>query len=92
MVGDSAFSHKIDYVTIFKETLNLKGHPNCIRGSKFTSIFLNGWILPIGGASAVKALRLQLAQQACLNRPGLAEAVMICENIFIKPSFPNLKS
>ena len=30
--------------------------------SKVTAILLNGWILPIGGASAVKSLRLQ---QAC---------------------------
>ena len=29
------------------------------------AILLNGWILPIGGASAVKGLCLQPAQQAC---------------------------
>ena len=46
MVEDGAFSHKIDYVTIFKEILNLEGHPNCIAGSKVTGILLNGWILP----------------------------------------------
>ena len=39
----------IDYVTFFKEILNLEGHPNRITGSKFTAIFLNGWILPVGG-------------------------------------------
>ena len=39
------------YVTIFKEILNLEGHPNRIAGSKVTVILLNGWILPIGGAS-----------------------------------------
>ena len=55
----------LEYVTIFKEILNLKGHPNHITGSKVTSILLNGWILPIGGVSAVKGLRLQPAQQAC---------------------------
>ena len=65
MVGDVAFSHKIDYVKIFKEILNLEGHPNCITGSKVTVILLNGWILPIGGALAIKGLRLQPAQQAC---------------------------
>ena len=32
--------------------LNPKGHPNIITGSKVTSILLNGWILPIGGASS----------------------------------------
>ena len=31
MVEDGAFSHKIGYVTIFKEILNLKGHPNRSR-------------------------------------------------------------
>ena len=65
MVEDCAFSHKIDYVTIFKEILNLEGHPNRITGLKVTAILLNGWILPIGGASAVKGLRLQPAHQAC---------------------------
>ena len=32
---------------------------------KVAPIFLNRLILPIGGASAVKGLRLQPAQQAC---------------------------
>ena len=40
-------------------------HPNCITGSKATAILLNGWILPIGGVSAMKGLRLQPAQQVC---------------------------
>ena len=57
MIGDGAFSHKIDYVTIFKEILNPEGHPNCITGSRVTAIFLNGWILPISGASAVEGLQ-----------------------------------
>ena len=49
---------KIDYVTIFLEILNLEGHPNYITGSLLvTAIFLNGWILPAGGASAVEGLR-----------------------------------
>ena len=53
MVEDSAFSYKIAYVSHFKKILNLKGHPNCITGSKVTAILLNGWILPIDGASVV---------------------------------------
>ena len=52
MVTDSAFSHKIDYVTIFQDILYLEGHPNRITSSKVTAILLNGWILPIGGASS----------------------------------------
>ena len=61
MVEDGAFSHKIGYVTICKEILNLEGHRNRITGSKITAILLNEWILSIGEASAVKGLRLQLA-------------------------------
>ena len=57
-------------VTIFLEILNPEGHPNRIIGSKVTAYLLNGWILPICGASAGKGLRLQPAQQACLERLG----------------------
>ena len=59
MVEDGTFRHKIDYFKI----LNLEGHPNCITGSTVTAILLNGWILPIGGASAVEGL-----QSTCLPR------------------------
>ena len=52
MVGDCAFSHKKDYVTI----LNLERHLTLITGSRVTVILLNGWSLPIGGASAVEDL------------------------------------
>ena len=55
MVDDGAFSHKIDQVTM--EILNLRGHPNRKPGSRITAILLNGWILPVGGASAVDGLR-----------------------------------
>ena len=63
MVGDGASSHTIDYVSKFKEILNLEGHQNGIKplmieftklystGSRVTAILLNGWIFPIGGAS-----------------------------------------
>ena len=53
---DSAFSHKIYYIKKFEEIQNLEGHPNCITSSRVTAILLNGWILPIGGASAVEGL------------------------------------
>ena len=33
-----------EYVTIFKEILNLEGHLNRVTGSKVTAILLNGWI------------------------------------------------
>ena len=42
MVEDGAFSHKIDYVTILKEILNLEVHPNCITSSRVTAVLLNG--------------------------------------------------
>ena len=44
IVEDGAFSHKVYYVTIFWEILNLEGHPNRITGSKVTAILVNGWI------------------------------------------------
>ena len=51
-MADGAFSHKIDYILILMKILNPEGHPNRITGSKVTAILLNGWILPIGGASS----------------------------------------
>ena len=56
MVEDGAFSHKIDCITIILEILNLEGHQNNTTGSRVAAILLNGWILPIGGASAVEGL------------------------------------
>ena len=48
MVEYGAFSHKVNYVTIISEILNLEGHPNRTAGSKVMAILLNVWILPIG--------------------------------------------
>ena len=62
MVEDCALIHKIDFFG--GEILNFEGHINCINGSKVTAILLNGLILPFGGASVVKGLRLQPAQQS----------------------------
>ena len=62
MVGNGALSHKIDYITIFEEILNLEGHQNRTTGSKVTAILLNAWIFPIGqsgGASRWKAFYQQ---------------------------------
>ena len=43
---------------VIKKTMlvNLEGHQNRITGSRVTAILLNGWILPIGGASAVEGV------------------------------------
>ena len=64
MLEDGAFSHKIDYVTIL-EIQSSEEHLDRITGSQVKEILLNGRILPIGGASAVKGLCLQPLQQAC---------------------------
>ena len=60
MVEHGAFSHKIDYVTIFMEILN----QNYITRLKVTAIWLNGWILHIGGV-ALGRVCAQPAKQAC---------------------------
>ena len=57
MVENGAFSHKYDYVTIFKETIHLEGHPTRITDSRVTAILLNGWIKPSFGVLAVEGLR-----------------------------------
>ena len=44
-------------VIISEEILNLEGHPNRFTGLRVTVIFPNGWISPVGGASAVEGLR-----------------------------------
>ena len=52
MVEDGDFHHKIDFVTFFKEILNLKGYLNCSLGSKGMAILVNGKILPRGGVES----------------------------------------
>ena len=46
MFENSDSSHNIDYAAIFKDIINLEGHPNRIAGSRVTAIFMNVWILP----------------------------------------------
>ena len=53
-VRDSSSSYKIDYVIVIKTFLNPENHQNRMSGSKVTAILLKGWILPMGGASAVR--------------------------------------
>ena len=48
MIGDGAFSHKIDRFKKMLEILNITGHQNRIIDSKVTAILLNGWVLPFG--------------------------------------------
>ena len=56
-VRDSSSSYKIDYVIVIRSFLNPEGHQNPRNGSKVTAILLKGWILPVGGASAVEGLQ-----------------------------------
>ena len=58
MAKNGASSHKIDYITIFKEDLNLKGHQNCITGSGNTAILLNGLIFPNGQSGETSRWRV----------------------------------
>ena len=51
MVGDGAFSHRIEWLQNVLNILNLKGHQNCTIGSKVMALLLNGWSLPIGGVA-----------------------------------------
>ena len=66
-VTNGASSHKTNYIDIFSEFLNLERHLNHCIGSKVTSIFLNGWILPKVEWHR-EGSALQLAQQAFLNK------------------------
>ena len=49
---------KIDYNTIFKDILNLKGHPNPIASSRVTTILVNGWIFPLGQSGEASQWRV----------------------------------
>ena len=75
-VADGAFSHKVTYVTIFKEILNPEVHPNRITGSKVTAILLNGWILPIGGASLGRVCSCSLRSRLVFGHFGQKRAKM----------------
>ena len=70
-VADGAFSHKINYITIFKEILNPKRHPNRTTGSKGTAILLNEWNFPIGGASSGRVCACSLRSRLVLLCPTL---------------------
>ena len=48
----------LKFNNFFFEILNLKGCINCITGSRVMAILLNGYILPVGGASAMEGLQL----------------------------------
>ena len=80
MVGDGAFSHKIRYVTNCEgDCRNMEGHPNCINGSRVRAILLNGWILPIDGASAVEGMLSTGPTPSNLNINLIFNFFLICQ-------------
>ena len=58
MVRNGAFSHNIEYITIFKEILNLEIHQNRTTDSRITAILLNGWIFLIGQSGEASQWRV----------------------------------
>ena len=58
MVGNGAFSHRKEWVRKLLKILYFKGHQNCIIGPTVTAIFLNCWVLPIGGVSSERVCAL----------------------------------
>ena len=52
---------------LFWKALFPRGGQTDIAGSKVTAILLNGWILPIGGASLGRVCA-QPAKQACFHK------------------------
>ena len=73
MVGDGAFSHKIDYIKKKIKILNLERHPNCINGSRDLSILLKGWILPIGGFALERVSTCGLRRRLVFKQIGLVQ-------------------
>ena len=51
MGNNCASSHKIKYIDILSDILNLEGHHNRCIGLKVTAILLNELILPTGGVA-----------------------------------------
>ena len=62
MVRNGAFSHKIYYITIFKENLNIEGYNNRITGSRVTATLLNQCIFPIGQSDEASRCRICFQQ------------------------------
>ena len=85
MFEDGAFSHKRDYINILKDILNLEGTPNPITTSRVIAIFLNGWILPLGGASSVEGLRSM--RLPCLVYKNIINIIFFLQNSYLHNFF-----
>ena len=53
MVENGAFSHKLDYITIFEEILNLERHQNHTTGSRMRGFFLLDKVVKLVGGGSV---------------------------------------
>ena len=62
--GWSSSSFKVDYVIVVKNFVSIKGHQNCIVGSKVTVILLKDWILPIGGVALERVCACSLRRRS----------------------------
>ena len=71
-VRDRSSSYKTGYEIVIKNFLHPKGHQSPISGSKVMVTLPNGWILPIGGASAGEGLR-----SAGLSRQVITTTVVV---------------
>ena len=65
-VRNGALSHKIDYISNFKDNQNLKGYQYRNTGSRVMAILLNMWIFPIRQSG--EASRCRVSYQRGLPR------------------------
>ena len=86
MFRKGAFSHKIDYITIFRRIYILKDITNCITGLRVTATLLYGWIFLIGqsGEASVEGLLSTGPTPPSLHRLTRDLGCMLC-----KPTLPN---
>ena len=68
---------KYTMLHFLKEIPNIIGHPNHIFGARVTAVLLNGWNMPIGGASAAEGLRATATPSSLLNKKGMLQVLYI---------------
>ena len=64
--------------------MNHVGHQNPKSGSIVTAILLKGWILPIGGASAVEGLRSTRLPRLVLKNELFQGSKIYVDNVLCK--------
>ena len=68
IVGDGAFSHKIDRVRKFFKIQNLEGHQNCRISLKVAVILLNGGVLLFAGVALQRVCACSLRSRLVLKQ------------------------